>query len=415
MVTCALLVVGYTIFLSSYFTRGLDLSIQFRLEEKALLYKERFGENPSARMSATNRITPYYEYKALPEGIRNTYSEEELPAQAFLPCQDGNMYYRIYAFERQDGKRLYLVFHFREGEMSEQAHRRFDLYYIYMPAIAGISAIALVLVLAFFMFKFIARPVEKLHQWAVGLEPETLDNKAVTLDYDELNQLAELILSTSRRLVAGAEREKKFQQYASHELRTPIAILQNNLELLERLGIREESRYRSSHDRMVKAVKNMRHLTDTLLWVCRESETPLPSETLQLDRFLIELVDESVYLLTGKDISLRTDLKPQRLRAPRTIAHIVFSNIIRNAFQHTCEGIISLSIGDGFVEVINDAEIKRSQKCMDCHGLGLHLSIQLAQKEGWDMVVDDSPGKFRVRITFDTYPETGAAVSSQTN
>lgn len=399
VVTCAVLVTGYTIFLSQYLTRGLSLFVEFRLEEVAGNYLYAFAVDAGAPLPAEGPIKGYDRYDDLPADIRAAATPEQIKKQRFTYAHTKNRHYTVYDIERADGKTVHLVFSATESAVSAASRRRFEFYYFYTPVVAGLLAIATVLFLAFCMFKRLARPVEDLHEWAIGLSPDNLDREPARFKYDELNNLADLILNTSRRLVARGEREKRFQKYTSHELRTPIAILQNNLELLERLGITGDSRYQTSHARMVKAVRNMCNLTTSLLWLSRESNTPLPVEDVRLDDFIREIIDENVYLLEGKDVSLTTDLAPELIRVPRTLAHIILVNLIRNAFQHSCEGTVAIKADQAHFEISNQADMSKDKVCgtTEGYGLGLQLSMQLVEKIGWDIDVIEGDGEFLVR------------------
>ncbi|MCJ2163408.1 HAMP domain-containing sensor histidine kinase [Pseudodesulfovibrio sp. S3] len=400
MITCAVLVVGYTFFLSQYLTRGFGLFVEFRLEEVAENYLHAFAEDPEVPLPVVGPVKGYGRYEDLHADIRSVATPEQIKNERFTYIHKGNIHYEVCAVERPDGKTVYLVFTTTESELSAESVRRFDFYYLYTPIVAGLLSIAAVLFLAFRMFKWITRPVEELHEWAIGLSPENLDKEPLHFKYDELNNLANLILTTSRRLVAGVEREKRFQKYTSHELRTPIAILQNNLELLERLGITEDNRYQTSHARMVKAVRNMRNLTTSLLWLARESNTPLPVEDFEIVGFIREIIDDNAYLLEGKDVSLTTCLAPVSIRCPKTLAHIVLVNLVRNAFQHTYEGTITIKADSEQFEISNQAEISEGPASddMDGYGLGLQLSIQLAKKIGWRIQVIEEGKLFLVRV-----------------
>lgn len=400
VITCAVLVIGYTYFLSQYLTRGFSLFVEFRLEEVAGNYLRELAKDPRTPLPAQGPLRGYDNYAELPADIREAATIEQLEAQRFTTVHKNNIHYKVLEVERPDGTTVHMVFTTTESELSAESLRRFDFYYFYTPVVAGLLSIAAVLFLAFRLFKGITRPVEELHEWAIGLSSDNLDKDPLHFKYDELNNLAVLILDTSRRLVAGGEREKRFQKYTSHELRTPIAILQNNLELLERLGITEDSRYQPAHARMVKAVRNMRNLTTSLLWLSRESATPLPDDDVMIDDFIREIIDENVYLLEGKDVSLETDLAPVSIRCPRTLAHIILVNLVRNAFQHSYEGTIMIKADPVRFEVSNQIDTSEATASdgIDGYGLGLQLSIQLVKKIGWRILIVEEGTRFLVRV-----------------
>ncbi|BCS89881.1 sensor histidine kinase [Pseudodesulfovibrio sediminis] len=400
VITCAVLVIGYSIFLSQYLTRGFSLFVEFRLEEVAGSYLEALATDPGTPLPSEGPIKGYMNYQELPAEVRAEVSVKQLKSERFTYIHKGDNHYKILVIKRADQNIVFLLFSATEGHMTAQSQGRFDFYYFYTPALAGFLALLTVLFLAFRLFNHIAKPVEKLHEWAIGLSPENLDKEPIHFKYDELTAIADLVLNTSRRLVARTESEKRFQKHASHELRTPIAILQNNLELLELQGITEDTRYQASHARMVKAVRNMRNLTTSLLWLSREPDAPLPAEDIDVDDFVREIIDENVYLLEGKNVSITTDLATASIRVPRTLAHIILVNLIRNAFQHSYEGQITIKANQTLFEISNlaDPPSENTTGSTDGYGLGLQLSIQLVEKIGWNIQIREEDGRFLVQV-----------------
>lgn len=398
--TSSVLVVSYSIMMGYYMVRGLDLSTQFRLKDEAANYAERYQLDPDTPLPRSSHLNAYSDYASLPQIVRDEFTEAELQAGDVLECESDGAHYFTHAYERRDGRTVYFVFHFLEDEMPEQAGRRFRIYFFYAPATVGFLTILVVFGLAVFLLRRVARPVEDLYEWAFSLSLDTVDNRAPDFKYEELIELGELFHKALVRLSAGIEREKRFQKFASHELRTPIAVLQNNLELLERLGIREDSRFVPSFTRMDKAVKNMRHLTTTLLWVSREEDILLPDDTIALDKLVNEIIDENSYLLVGKDISLDTSLDRVTVMAPTTVVRIIISNIIRNAFQHAYEGEIVIALEAGLIQVANEINPNARNGKTECHGLGLQLITQTTERLGWELKRSEHAGKFLITLMF---------------
>ncbi|WP_319381848.1 hypothetical protein [Thiomicrorhabdus sp.] len=77
----------------------------------------------------------------------------------------------------------------------------------------------------FWLLKAVGKPIERLGEWSKNLSVDTVGEPIPDFRYKELNDLAGLIrhgLVASHRSL---EREQRFLQYASHELRTPIAVI----------------------------------------------------------------------------------------------------------------------------------------------------------------------------------------------
>ena len=220
----------------------------------------------------------------------------------------------------------------------------------------------------------------------------------INFKYEELDQLAHLLWNNMKRLSEGVEREKRFQKYSSHELRTPIAILQNNLELQERLGIEENERLKPSYLRMRKAVAGMRHLTETLLWASRESRGQLPEEDVDVSTEILHTVEENRYLLQSKEVDLKLTLEQFNVTMPLRAFQILLSNIIRNAFQYSFEGEIRIILQQGILEVSNLSCPDVRDGKTESFGLGLQLTTQLAERLGWELNLAEQDERFVVRV-----------------
>lgn len=400
VITCAVLVLCYSILLRLYLKHGLNLDTEYRLTSEASLYFAQFETNPNTPLPKTATTTAYLDYEGLPESIRALVSQDKLVDGDFLRLDSPEVLYYIYSAPRADGHQVHFVFHFQKDSVSAEIRQYFDMYFLYIPVGLGITTTVLVIILSIYMLDRIARPVVDLKNWATRLNMENMENEPPDFTYAEFHDLADLFQNNLRRLNAGVEREKKFQQYASHELRTPIAIIKNNLELMERLGIHEYEQFKSSFSRMDKAVMKMQHLTNTLLWACREEDVKLDQETFALDELLSKIASVDAYLLEGKQVGVDCKLAPISIHAPKPVVTIILSNIVRNAFQHCTSGTIRITCDSHALTIANEKPSVQRAGHQDNFGLGLQIVRQLSKRIGWECEIIDQAGMFTVTLDF---------------
>jgi signal transduction histidine kinase len=151
-------------------------------------------------------------------------------------------------------------------------------------------------------------------------------------------------------------------------------------------------------DRIDRASLNMQYLTETLLWLSRQEMQTLPCKVLELDKLLEELVDEMSYLLDRKEVSLQVDTTPCTTQLPEFPVRIVLGNLIRNAFQHTWEGCISIKQEGSTVIVFNPQSPAGVEQHELGFGLGLQLTIRLTDKLGWKYVDDSTADTHHVSV-----------------
>jgi signal transduction histidine kinase len=254
--------------------------------------------------------------------------------------------------------------------------------------IFGISGIVIFSVLLIIIMRRVASPVEALGDWAKSLNADRLQQPPPDFSYKELNTLASIVRNSLNSVQESLDREHEFLRYASHELRTPIAVIRTNVELLHKL---DEKAPLSAKQKLVlarieRAGFTMSDLTETLLWLSRDSVVSPTPEPVQLDELLTQLVEELTYLLQGKTVAVHLDSSPCLLELPLTACRIVLTNLIRNAFQHTQCGVVTITQRQGQVTIENvNTDDDGSEQANELgFGLGLKLTDKLIRRFGWD-------------------------------
>jgi signal transduction histidine kinase len=177
-------------------------------------------------------------------------------------------------------------------------------------------------------------------------------------------------------------REQEFLKYASHELRTPLAIIQASLDTLE---LQCDDSERTTVGRALKASANMRLLSTTLLWLARESEQPIERSQVAARALCEQIIMDHRYLLESRALEVKIRIGVDTLEIEGDLLSIIIANLIRNAFQYSAEGVISLEMNNSEVTITNpispiDAEEERTRAG---YGLGLELVKRICNKLQW--------------------------------
>jgi len=115
---------------------------------------------------------------------------------------------------------------------------------------------------------------------------------------DELTKLARIFNSMLDRLERAFKRQQQFVSDASHELRTPISVIQGYTELLDRWG-KEEIEIRDEAIGAIKnEVQNMNSIMESLLFLARGDSNNLEIEKkdFRLDKLINEIIKETSLL-----------------------------------------------------------------------------------------------------------------------
>ncbi|WP_019528592.1 sensor histidine kinase [Dasania marina] len=282
------------------------------------------------------------------------------------------------------------------------------LYWTIGTAVIAIVFFAFVLIM---IMQKIAKPIESLKNWAKSLNQDTIQNAPPDFSYNELNVLAELVQSSLASAHQSLEREQRFLSYASHELRTPIAVIRSNVDLLKRLSEKDpiSDKQQLTLQRIERAGLTMSGLTETLLWLSRNDEQTVAPEPIKLNEKIQQLCSDLNYLLNGKAVEVTVEAEACNVNIEATACHIVLSNLIRNAYQHTQQGKVAIKQQDSRVTITNsnDSDNTKAPKVEAGdkevalgYGLGLQLSEKVIQRHGWFYEVTETQGNYHVTVDF---------------
>jgi signal transduction histidine kinase len=270
--------------------------------------------------------------------------------------------------------------------------------------ITGLAAIALFSFFLIMLMRKIAKPIESLRNWAKSLNHSNLQKTPPDFTYNELNTLATLIRSSLISAHDSLTREQQFLSYASHELRTPISVVRSNVELLNRLSEKTPltEKQQLTVQRIERAVLTMSDLTNTLLWLSRRDEQQIEPEPVNLSEEINTLCRELDYLLSGKKVKLLidTDYENSIINTEATSCHIVLTNLIRNAYQHTQGGAVHITQHGSRVTVMNSNNTYSTEHIAMGYGLGLQLSEKIIKRYGWGYNIYDTPERYEVVVDF---------------
>jgi signal transduction histidine kinase len=184
---------------------------------------------------------------------------------------------------------------------------------------------------------------------------------------DEVGRLAETFDEMLDKLENSIKKERQFASDASHELRTPIAIITAQTEeaLAGTHGVQE---YREAIETIRDESKKMSHIISQLLMIYRSDEGryKFNFEILNLNVIIEDIVNE--FQDVAKDNGLNISFKAAdeiKIRADQTLITRLFINIIDNAIKYSRrEGKITVSLNkaDNFsITTIEDTGIGISE------------------------------------------------------
>ena len=137
------------------------------------------------------------------------------------------------------------------------------------------------------------------------------------------------------------ERERSFTSYASHEFRTPLAVLKGSMEVLIRKP-RTETEYRAKITECIGEVDAMNQMVEDLLTLTRVGSGRMTLETKPTDMtdLLNDVISHHAEQLIQRNIHLHLDVQPggSVLTTDYRAMTTILSNVISNAVKYCNDG-----------------------------------------------------------------------------
>ncbi len=162
----------------------------------------------------------------------------------------------------------------------------------------------------------------------------------------ELGELAAVLNRTFERLEHAFEQQQRFTADASHELRTPIAVMLTQIQLACSRP-RDAEYYRQTLETCGRAAERMRVLVNNLLELSRvdSGELELAQTECDLARIARDSLEFIGPLAKQKNAVLRDSLQSVTVRGDAARLGQVIINLLNNALQHNADGVeISLTV-----------------------------------------------------------------------
>ncbi|MGJ7902695.1 sensor histidine kinase [Lysobacter sp. 1R34A] len=303
---------------------------------------------------------------------------------------------RVVMVRDVDGARLTLSL-----DITDMEHSEFDM--ALTIAGAAITTLLLLAVMIGWGVHRLVRPLSHMAQRIGGLQPDRAGQRVEVPEAasSELVVIADAVNDYLERNDRFVERERAFIDSASHELRTPIAVIAGSTELaLEHRELPPGARLQL--ERIRRTARDVEQLISLLLTLAKDPQRLAASaDRVALDQLLPEIVEDHRHLTRDKDLSLALAPLPHcEIVAPLPIVQAAIGNLLRNAIENSDRGEIAIRLSADATVIIEDpghgmtpeeisaiyARVARGGR--GGGGIGLDLISRLCEHLGWSLRFD---------------------------
>ena len=264
-----------------------------------------------------------------------------------------------------------------------------------------------------FIIKRTLKPLNKLEEkiGRVDIEnPDSFSENLVLVEGPtEIKELSEKFDDLVQRIYKDYKKQKEFSSNVAHELRTPIAIMQAQVDVFREKNTDENNL--DFIETMDSNIKRLKNLIDSVLLLSKRNKLKISSVNLDdmIDEILFDLDD----FASKKNISLDYHYSNISIDSDDVLIQRLIFNIVENAIKYTEEGgLVDVNVSQNDKETvirISDTGIgisdEKKEEIFDLFyqvddsrnkegfGIGLSLSKDIAETLGARIEVRDNKPK----------------------
>lgn len=230
-------------------------------------------------------------------------------------------------------------------------------------------------------------------------------------EFNELNKAVGIMIN---QLSQEYETLKVFTENASHEMQTPLAIINSKLDVL----VQDEniSEYQMGHLQSIyDALDRLSKLNQSLLLLVKIGNKQfIETETIRLDLLLKEKLSQFEEMIGNNKLTLDIEMQEVSIHCNKQLAEILLNNLLSNAIRYNKDaGLISCQLTNQQLIISNNSWMpaldahkvfqrfyRPAQTTQEGNGLGLSIIKQICENNGFGIEYGYEDEAHAFRITF---------------
>ncbi|MGH7660721.1 MAG: sensor histidine kinase [Vulcanimicrobiaceae bacterium] len=282
--------------------------------------------------------------------------------------------------------------------------------------VVTLGAIVLVVLASIGIASLVLDPVKRLTATMEVIGSEQLSRRIGWSNRrDELGRLAAAFDRMLDRLQAAFARERQFISDASHELKTPLTVINANAQMLRRWADRDERIRRESLEAIIDESSGLAGMVSGMLLLAKaDSGEQIPKEPIDLNAVARDATESA--RMKAEQKGLRLSFVPGSdgaiVYGSDALLHQLFTNLIDNAIKFTDRGGVDVAIqtsGDDVIAEVRDSGVgiddeslsrvfdrfyrtdKSRTRAVEGTGLGLAIVRSIARVHGGTVAAGKRP------------------------
>ncbi len=377
---------------------------QTRIKDELHFFLDQYQKDKNTPPPRSPYLTIYLDLPSMPESLRHLVAGR----------RDG--FYEIDHATADESEGYSFLIH-TTPETRQTVYLFYDAGFLEITdnrtvVIFGILAVGYILV--FFISIWIGRltsrkiiePVAYLADMVQKADPDHLPTDLSSSFYhDEVGALALSLEQTMGRIGLFMQREQQFTRNASHELRTPVTVIKGAVEVLKQHPEWKTPGIRPPLLRIERSVSDMEDIIDAFLWLARETDALATDERNDVSALMEDVMAQHRCLIDNKPLIVkRVHEADLCINAPRSILKIVLGNLVKNAFNYTISGSITVTVktdrvviedtGEGIPADLLEKATEPRTRGKESRGFGIGLAIakMICERFDWRLAIASHPG-----------------------
>ena len=230
----------------------------------------------------------------------------------------------------------------------------------------------------------------------------------------EFNELNDAVMQMSNRVLQDYEVLKDFTENASHEIQTPLAIVNSKLELLMQSENFTEGQMKDI-ETVHGEIRRLSKLNQALLLLTKiDNRQFIEKKEMDIAALIATQLNNYEELMTAKQISLTKNMnEPLKVLMNETIAGVLVSNLVTNAIKHNVErGSIHINLQENRLQIQNTGaalqynpdelfeRFKKDKPQSESLGLGLSIIKKICDQYGFSVDYAFNNGLHTITVQF---------------